>query len=168
MTKVTDEEIPLTTTTCQICACPIKSKAGLIAHHGYKRSNRGSGRQTKSCAGARQLPYEVSCDIIPPTIAGIKNYIAMKETQKAEFIVNPPEKLTFQLTSYSEPKESDRPEGFDVEKALRTEGCHAFFSYAGKFTHRIHEIEQDIKFAKIDLHFLEDRLAKWKPPVGVI
>ena len=49
--------------TCQICARTIKLKDGPnLAHHGYQRP--GSGWQTASCWGARELPYEVSCDVL--------------------------------------------------------------------------------------------------------
>lgn len=53
-------------TTCQICARRIEMVGGLVAHHGYTRP--GAGYQTDSCPGARELPYELSCDLIPPVI----------------------------------------------------------------------------------------------------
>lgn len=40
---------------CQICERPIGVKAGVIAHHGYRRP--GHGRQTSSCYGARRLDW---------------------------------------------------------------------------------------------------------------
>jgi len=51
---------------CQICEREIKSKLGLIAHHGYQRPEEGW--QTDSCMGARNLPYEVSRNVIPRVI----------------------------------------------------------------------------------------------------
>lgn len=45
--------------TCQICGRGIFAETGVIAHHGYTRP--WEGRQTASCPGARQLPFEVSC-----------------------------------------------------------------------------------------------------------
>lgn len=56
MTNTTQAAID--TTTCQICQRPIKSKNGLIAHHGYKRP--GDGWQSASCCGARHEPLETS------------------------------------------------------------------------------------------------------------
>jgi len=94
------EEIK-TKNTCQICGRPIKAKNGLIAHHGYKRPDRGSGWQTASCLGARFFPYEVSCDQIPPTIQYIKEHISRIEAKLEDFINNPPENLIVEFGGYS-------------------------------------------------------------------
>lgn len=48
--------------TCQICGRPIFAETGVIAHHGYRRPYEGY--QTKSCYGARHLPFEKSRDIL--------------------------------------------------------------------------------------------------------
>jgi len=64
--------------TCQICGRPILAETGRIAHHGYQRP--GTGWQTESCAGALELPYEVSRDVIlkliPTAIEREKNQAA--------------------------------------------------------------------------------------------
>src|SRR3990167_10218231 len=60
----------MTTEHCQICEREIKSKLGLIAHHGYTRPE--SGWQTDSCMGARKYSYEKSRDIIPKAINYLK------------------------------------------------------------------------------------------------
>ncbi len=62
---------------CQVCGREIKSKSGIIAHHGYTRPEHGW--QTDSCIGARNLPYEKSRDVIPKAIGSIKLFI---ENQK--------------------------------------------------------------------------------------
>lgn len=77
-------------TTCQICEKEVKSKFGVIAHHGYQRPEQGW--QTNSCMGARQLPYEKSRDIIPEAIKSIQNFIGLrkaeiKEVEKGEIAV---------------------------------------------------------------------------------
>lgn len=46
--------------TCQICARPILANTGVIAQHGYQRP--GDGTQTRSCPGARNYPFEASCE----------------------------------------------------------------------------------------------------------
>lgn len=48
--------------TCQVCNRPIFAEAGVIAHHGYTRPYEGV--QTGSCIGARELPFEVSRDVL--------------------------------------------------------------------------------------------------------
>lgn len=48
--------------TCQCCGRKIFAETGVIAHHGYERP--GTGWQTASCFGARELPFEVSRDAL--------------------------------------------------------------------------------------------------------
>lgn len=48
--------------TCQCCGRGIFAATGLIAHHGYERP--GDGYQTASCAGARELPFEVDRTVL--------------------------------------------------------------------------------------------------------
>lgn len=150
-------------TTCQICARPIKAKNGIIAHHGYKRPNRGSGWQTASCAGARFLPYEVSCDRLPPTIVTIKNFIMLKDSQLREFIDNPPESLKINLGGYytTSTREVTRPDEFDYKSVAFSFASMRPNTYENEFRDRMYNIEQDIKFAKIDLKFMEERLENW-------
>lgn len=63
--------------TCQICGRPIFAEVGVIAHHGYQRP--GQGWQTASCRGARELPFEVSRDILGSYIANLeKQQVAAK------------------------------------------------------------------------------------------
>jgi len=145
-------------TTCQICARPVKSKSGLIAHHGYKRP--GGGWQTASCAGAKHLPYEISCDILPPTIEKIKNFISGEENQLKEFITNPPKELLNRWVK-SKPTVIARPENFNPSKVTHLSGMPN--TYENEFSNRIYDFDQNIRFAKIDLQFMEKRLADWTP-----
>lgn len=149
--------------TCQICGRIIKAKNGIIAHHGYKRP--GGGWQTASCAGARFLPYEVSCDRLPPTIEIIKNFIIFKNGQLREFIDNPPESLKINLGGYytTSTREVTRPDEFDYKSEKFEYSAMRFNTYENEFRHRVENIKQNIKFSKIDLQFMEDRLANWRP-----
>lgn len=56
--------------TCQICGRGIFAEAGVIAHHGYERP--GTGWQTPSCEGARQLPFEVERDRLGEHLCAIR------------------------------------------------------------------------------------------------
>lgn len=60
--------------TCQICGRPIYAEVGVIAHHGYERP--GLGWQTASCPGARELPFEVSRDVLVAHIARERVWLA--------------------------------------------------------------------------------------------
>ena len=144
-------------TTCQICARPIKSKNGIIAHHGYKRP--GNGWQTNSCPGARHLPYEVSCDILPSTIANIEQYIKLEETRLEEFINNPPEKIISRFNT----REIIRPEGFNHNDKCFDIRCMTFGTYENEFRSIKYSIEENIKFSNMDLDFMKERLKNWIP-----
>lgn len=64
--------------TCQCCARQIFAETGLIAHHGYERP--GYGYQTASCMGARNLPFEVSREVLGDLIVSLWNWHA-RDTQ---------------------------------------------------------------------------------------
>lgn len=59
---------------CQCCGRAILSKGGVIAHHGYERP--GQGWQTRSCYGARHLPWEVDRGVLGLMIDALKNTLA--------------------------------------------------------------------------------------------
>lgn len=67
--------------TCQCCAGRILAETGLIAHHGYQRP--GTGWQTASCYGARELPFEVSRDALASYIKAISDRIETTTLQRA-------------------------------------------------------------------------------------
>ncbi len=147
-------------TTCQICGRTIKANTGHIAHHGYKRP--GNGWQTSSCMGARHLPYEKSCDLIPSVIATIRSYIDANTITLAEFIANPPSSLPY--TPYRgayavpAPIQVFKPEGFSPT-GYRTYRADA---YDTLFHNRVYAGEQALVYAKKDLEYLKERLANWK------
>ena len=155
--------------TCQICARVIKAKTGVIAHHGYTRP--GGGWQTASCDGARYLPYEISCDRLPPTIEKIKSFIQLKTAELQEFITNPPKTLTFvnmDATGTWEErtkniyKTVERPEGFNPE--VKTPDAYRFQTYEYKYRDMKYQTEKSIKYAQSDLEFMEERLKNWVAP----
>lgn len=152
--------IILSETTCQICGRPTKAKSGVIAHHGYKRPNLGSGWQTASCPGARHLPYEISCDILPPTIEMIKSHISLQKNILKEHMKSPPEKLITVVRNYPyTTKEVFRPKGFDPRKML----IYIPYSYESEFNRIKEVIEKQIKYSEIDLKYMEERLKNWIP-----
>jgi len=71
--------------TCQICGKQHKVTHGVIAHHGYQRP--GDGQQTRSCDGARCLPFEKSRDELARHIESVHNSIKHNNTQ-AEHLTN--------------------------------------------------------------------------------
>lgn len=146
-------------TTCQICGRAHKSKLGLIAHHGYKRPHQ-QGWQTASCYGARHLPYEVSCDVIPLAITSCQAHIDNVTEALAEWIANPP--ATIERSGKNIRTQTfTRPESFDVNK--RYYG-YADGAYEMWFKNRKYRMQQDIDASKETVNYLQARLANWKAP----
>lgn len=147
---------------CQICERDIKAKSGLIAHHGYSRP--ANGWQTGSCPGARELPYEVSCDLIPPIIEAIKNFKANQEKFIADMKAKPPVVLTKTYKNiYSGEttvEEFERPQDFDVEKAVNNQFAY-FEDYYKQFHLALYSAEREIKGADEDIKRLTARVENW-------
>jgi hypothetical protein len=153
-------------TTCQICGRPIKSKNGIIAHHGYKRP--GDGWQTASCNGARFLPYEVSCDRLPPTIETIKLHISRTEKMLEEHINNPPQSFVIQIGSSYNRIKSEKivtlPPTFDAKNPPCC--LPSMYCYEGEHSDIRRKYQSDIKYSKQDLEFMENRLKNWIAPTN--
>jgi len=143
-------------TTCQICGRIIKSKRGLIAHHGYKRPD--IGWQTASCMGARGLPYEVSCNLIPPAIERVSKQIENIENKIKDYMTNPPEKITTEWLGQK--RDVVRPYGFNPE--IKTHNEYMPKSYENAYRKNLWDMKRqlgaNVEFKK----YLEDRLVKWK------
>lgn len=142
--------------TCQICGRDIKSKNGVIAHHGYTRPD--SGWQTKSCMGARNLPYEISCDVIPVAIDSLKTYLFNERHKLNKMMVNPPDEL--QRSEFTG-KEGwhmvihKKPDDFNPKK------LGGYSGYESAFSSLKYEIERNIESADRNIEYLEERLRNW-------
>lgn len=159
------QENPEDITTCQICGRAIKSKMGIIAHHGYKRP--GGGWQTASCLGARQLPYEVSCDAIPPAIAHVRAYVEQQTAKLNDLMINPPATIPMRRSYFGVgvvkeiTTEIPKPVDFDPNK--ETYGISIPHTYQCEFNHLIYNVKKQIRLSSADLDYLEKRLKDWKP-----
>lgn len=141
--------------TCQICGREIKSANGLIAHHGYRRL---SGYQTNSCIGARNLPYEKSCDLIPSAIAEITRWMNGTIETIAKWKVDPPAELTKLRRGVV--TKIQKPDDFSQEPNGRR---YIPDSYENEFFDRMWRMGVEIREAKAELEFLNERLKAWKP-----
>jgi len=149
------------TFTCQICGKVVKAGKGITSHHGYKRPEYGW--QTESCMGARHLPYEVSCDLIPQAIAVMEAHIEKVFSKLESFILTPPATIDYGKRNYAgfgkwtpETKTAVRPEKFNPNKNVN------FSEYEGVYFSTKHHMEQDLSHANFHLDFLKERLANWK------
>src|SRR5882724_10212058 len=123
-----------TSTTCQIC--------GRIAHRGYRRP--GQGWQTASCSGALGLPYEVSCDLLPPTIAAVETFIASTERRLRDLLAEPPAPFVLQRRDawgkpIGQPFDAARPDGFALDRPVPAVG-RAARTYGQEFRRRRREL----------------------------
>lgn len=153
--------------TCQICGRAILANTGFIAHHGYERP--GEGYQTASCAGARELPFEVSSDALPPAIESVKAYIANQEKGKAEWLANPPagiedsRKKSYGWNEYRVEWSVLRPADFVHTTADDRYTYHESGSYVSLYRSGLAGYDRRIKNSQDTLAYFEDRLANWKP-----
>lgn len=140
-------------TTCQICGRAICSAKGVIAHHGYRRP--GDGFQTASCEGARHLPYEVSCDAIPPYIKRLEFALDERKSYLEVFIANPPATLDEYNSWTRKTTTVERPEEIKEWKQCDPHSYeHVYFS-------RKYQITQVIRSLGMELEYLRKRLDEW-------
>lgn len=144
------------TKTCQICGRPIKAKNGIIAHHGYKRPDYGW--QTQSCMGARNLPYEVSCDVIPVAIESLKTYLFNERNRLNNLMTNPPEEL--QRSEFTG-KEGRHMVTHKKKAGFNPNDLCGYNGYESAFSSLKYEIERNIKSADKNIEYLEERLRNW-------
>jgi hypothetical protein len=155
-----------TETHCQVCGRAIKANTGTIAHHGYQRP--GYGYQTRSCAGARHVPYEVGHDALDSWITWLIPAIEAKTVVLANLQANPPAEYDVRETdSYGRyrspiPKMMPRPDGFDGHK-----DCYASCiprTYERKFWVTVRNQRNTIKQMQEALAYAQDRRAAWVGP----
>jgi hypothetical protein len=164
--KVIHERHKLMKNHCQICAREIKANTGLIAHHGYQRP--GSGWQTASCDGAKQLPYEVSRDYIPVVIERYKMAAANQEALADEMLRTPAATITRHHMSGFTGKETHttdftKPDGFDPYAAVNSGArSFSFSTYENEFVkqYEMHRSYQKDILATIE--FLQKRYDDWR------
>ena len=154
--------------TCQICEREVKVPHGLTSHHGYSRP--GYGWQTASCPGARELPYELSCDLIPPVIQGIKNYKRGLEDKIESFMTKPPKVLTKThkniYSGQETTEEYERPEDFNAQAVIDgTEYVGYYEEYKKNFQSAIREMNRTIVDCDRDIVRLQARVDNWKKVV---
>lgn len=165
---------------CQICARHIlllknKSDQQVIAHHGYQRP--GEGWQTASCFGARELPYEVSCDALPPYIRMVAGYLERGEYRLHKLRTEPPEILFemikvgsawkdgFHIPATTKTFELKRPENFDPVKQEEA-GSAIFRTYENVWMGKLWQYKADVTSATGAIRMASQRLfdhPKYKP-----
>ena len=151
---------------CQICARDIKANTGLIAHHGYQRP--GSGWQTASCDGAKQLPYEVSCDYIPVVIERYKLHATNQENLADEMLRSPAAVITRHHISGFTNKETHtteftKPDGFDPYAAVNAGArSFSFSTYENEFVKQYDAHRNNVKDINAAIEFLQQRYESWR------
>lgn len=94
--------------TCQCCGRKYLANTGVIAHHAFERP--GTGWQTPSCMGARELPFEVSRDQLGLLLVYLREHEKhMVEWRKA--VADETSAIALTYTDYDAPYQRgvDRP-----------------------------------------------------------
>jgi hypothetical protein len=145
---------------CQICEREIKAKNGIIAHHGYTRPY--PQEQTRSCDGARELPYEVSRDAIPAAIQNVKAFRDYQKSLLVSYMKEGPETLTyFPGVSYLPTETLERPEGFDPKYSAENWEYQPHKRYEREFYKAIKQIKSNLVAAGQELGRLQKRYDNW-------
>lgn len=156
---MTKYEVGTDLATCQICGRSIKAGKGVIAHHGYSRPYEGW--QTASCAGARYLPFEQSCDRLREVIEEVVWFLEKQEQELKNLLETPPDELVVyeKRGSWTAPERKvyAKPANLD----LASYRCSVFGTYEEAYDRRKHHYERTIRATKLDLETMRKRLADW-------
>lgn len=151
-------------TTCQCCGRAIKSKHGVIAHHGYQRP--GQGWQTASCWGARKQPYEVTCEDLKGWRDNLVLWISANDDAIADFKAKPPETLEVRtkntFTGRTDVATYTRPEGFNPDDYYGSMPR----TYGNAYSVQAAKLKRHGKEMRDTLEFTRDRIAKWTAPTA--
>jgi hypothetical protein len=152
---------------CQVCGSPVLSNTGVIAHHGYRRP--GWGWQTASCAGARFVRYEESCDRLKEVVAGLKaNNLVDAEKRVARLAAAPAElnytinrsKHSYEVRTLGKPLTEThtvaKPEGW-VEPDYDTNQ----YSYYNVLRSQRRDAESVLRGLKAMIKDMDARVAAW-------
>jgi len=148
--------------TCQICGRTIKANTGVIAHHGYERP-QGWHAQTSSCFGARYKPYEESCDRIPAAIESVEGFITNCTNALQQLVSEPPDTLTYVRGGFKTREFTlEKPVNFDPTSDWKSDHSG---TYECEFDNKRRKLQSSIRSAKVDLKYLQERLANWVAPI---
>jgi hypothetical protein len=165
--------------TCQICAREIEANTGVIAHHGYQRPQYGSGWQTASCMGARHLPYEVACNLLPDAITAVKAWVkrcnaTVKLLKGTPELKNPAHEswAHAQAKGYARLDNTEPPKtivyvgeadwsNYATMTAEEKERNSKAVAYGNALSSARHAADMELQSAKEELARLEQRLADW-------
>lgn len=173
---------------CQVCGRQIKSKSGVIAHHGYTRP--GHGWQTSSCFGARHVPYSEGHDALDYAIESVTTYAARQQAEADALRAVPPAQLVIPARrdawgrTKGEDISVDRPAGFNAAAFLAgdSDGMALYpmkgteeeiliwrATYRGAYAKRLWSLVAEClrqrAAAHAELVFLRQRRADWVAPV---
>lgn len=154
--------------TCQICAREIKANTGLIAHHGYQRPWHGSGIQTRSCMGARHLPYEKDCTVLKKYVDIVTTQRDATKTTRDALAEDKFESITFVWRKPTVHKD------FGSYTITKTHGIqeenrsifrqHGVYDWVKAVEHKLAEMNYELKHIGFELDRVVERLSKWRAP----
>lgn len=151
---------------CQVCGRAIRAASGLIAHHGYTRP--GDGWQTRSCHGARHVPYEEGHDALDSWIRDLTRSIPEKRAALEALQASPPAEFDVRdRDAYGRhrtptPRMVRRPADFDS----RREDYQSYMprAYSHHFWRAVRAQRRTIRSMEEALQYAAGRRGAWTAP----
>ena len=157
--------------TCQCCARKILAETGAIAHHGYERP--GSGWQTASCQGAKELPLEVSREALGRMLTSFKAVLAASVSARAKTEAETTPLSYRWLDQTQKVNRWDKAierfitvtrETFDAEYAQIKDKCaptHVQPTFDQVKARALYALDQDISMWKSEIAYHQPRYDDW-------
>lgn len=137
---------------CQLCGHKQKLPSNNLSLHGYtKRWGFFNG----TCPGSRHLPYELSCDLLPPRLVWTKNEIANLDSMIAD-LRKPATTTKAWVSLYARDERTGRGHTrwlqADIYKAPLRDGDEYLFTWFDSEQGKRHEFKSDytVQLHKMD------------------
>ncbi len=136
---------------CQICEGEFKIQNGLTSTHGYTRP--GHGYIVGLCGGAKELPYETSCELIKSYLVGLK---AMLERTKERVVeLQSPTLQYFSRTEMDLWTRSMKTTEYAV-------GLSDKYAFADALKSLVYKMTNQVKAIEFDIVRLTKRIETWE------
>lgn len=143
---------------CQICEQEQKLHEGRMVHHGYTRP--GHGFIEGDCSGVKEVPYEVSCELLKKYLPQVQNHLANLKVFLAGLESGSITHIQFLNSS-----------GFSrrVELVEYVAGVTEYHLFVRQMGYKVSLTKGQISQLEQEIARLERRIADWKPaPIRTI
>jgi hypothetical protein len=142
---------------CQICEGDFKLHEGRMVHHGYERP--GHGYIVGDCSGVREVPYEVSCELIKSYKAGLEVLLTEKKAALADLEAGKVTQISTSRQNYNG----------QIETKIFIAGVTALYTWLDAVQSRAYDLKSTIRQITADIERMTKRIADWLPkPVRTV